>query len=53
VLAGANWLVNAVASATAEMAVRAAPAIGTYVGAVGVLMTALLMWWWAERRLTL
>jgi len=52
VLAGANWLVNAVATSLSEMAVQAAPAIRTYVAAVGVLMTALLMWWWAERRFT-
>ncbi len=53
VLAGANWLVNAVASSLAEVAAQAAPAIRTYAAAVGVLMTALLMWWWAERSLSL
>ena len=53
VLAGANWLVTAIAAATARTARQAAPAIATYVAAAGVLMSALLMWWWAERRLTL
>jgi hypothetical protein len=53
VLAGVNWVLTAIAAATAQTARQAAPAIGTYVAAAGVLMSALLMWWWAERRLSL
>jgi hypothetical protein len=29
----------------------AAPTVGTYVAAAGLLASALVMWWWAERRL--
>ncbi len=36
-----------------EVVVRAAPMLGTYVGAAGLLATALFVWWWAERRLSL
>jgi hypothetical protein len=34
-------------------AIDAAPAIGTYVSAAGLLVSALVMWWWAERRFTI
>ena len=36
-----------------EMALRAAPAWPTYLGAAGLLATALFVWWWAEQRLSL
>lgn len=36
-----------------EMMVRAAPAFATYLVAAGFLATALFVWWWAERRLSL
>ena len=36
-----------------EMVVRAAPAFATYLVAAGFLATALFVWWWAERRLSL
>ena len=39
--------------ATGELIVRAAPAFRTYVSAIAFLATALLVWWWAERRLSL
>jgi hypothetical protein len=29
----------------------AAPTVATYIAAVGLLASALVMWWWAERRL--
>ncbi|HEX5476021.1 MAG TPA: hypothetical protein VFX12_15285 [Vicinamibacterales bacterium] len=32
---------------------RAAPAVRTYVFGAGLLLTALAVWWWAERKLTL
>jgi hypothetical protein len=38
---------------TGDIVVRAAPAFATYVGAVGLLVTALFVWWWAERRVSL
>jgi anti-sigma factor RsiW len=36
-----------------EIVVQAAPRLPTYLGAAGFLATALFVWWWAERRLTL
>lgn len=36
-----------------ELVVRAAPAVSTYLVAAGFLATALFVWWWAERRLSL
>jgi anti-sigma factor RsiW len=36
-----------------EVVVQAARRVPTYFGAAGFLATALLVWWWAERRLTL
>jgi anti-sigma factor RsiW len=49
VLAGSTWVWRAVADASTRMLESAVPALATYVAAVGVLMSALLMWWWAER----
>lgn len=49
-VAGGLTLLN---RATGELIVRAAPAFRTYVIAVAFLATALLVWWWAERRLSL
>ena len=36
-----------------EVFVQAAPAFSTYLAAGGFLATALFVWWWAERRLSL
>jgi anti-sigma factor RsiW len=36
-----------------EVVVQAAPAFSTYLFAGGFLATALFVWWWAERRLSL
>jgi hypothetical protein len=36
-----------------EIVVQAAPRLSTYLGAAGFLATALFVWWWAERRLSL
>lgn len=38
---------------TGEIVVQAAPRVSTYLGAAGFLATALFVWWWAERRLSL
>jgi anti-sigma factor RsiW len=35
------------------LVVQAAPAFAAYLGAAGFLATALFVWWWAERRLSL
>ena len=49
--AGSLWgVIAAVAGQTLEAAV---PALLTYIGAAGLLMSALGMWWWADRRLSL
>ena len=32
---------------------RAAPSLATYIASVGLFVSALLTWWWAERRLSL
>lgn len=53
VLAGAAWMWQVGARASAELTRQAAPVATAYVGAAGVLMSALFMWWWAERRLSL
>jgi anti-sigma factor RsiW len=36
-----------------DIVVQAAPRLSTYLGAAGFLATALFVWWWAERRLSL
>jgi anti-sigma factor RsiW len=36
-----------------EIVVQAAPRFSIYLGAAGFLATALFVWWWAERRLSL
>jgi anti-sigma factor RsiW len=49
VLAGSTWIWSALANASGRMLNAAAPALLTYVGAAGLFMSALAMWWWAER----
>jgi anti-sigma factor RsiW len=49
--AGGTW--TAVLALTAQVAEDAAPAINTYIAGVFLLITALAMWWWAERTLSL
>jgi anti-sigma factor RsiW len=41
------------ASAGGQMIEETVPTFFTYVAAVGLLMSALAMWWWAERRFSL
>ena len=49
--AGAVW--GMVASASGQAVSAAAPVVLTYVAAIGLLMSALVMWWWADRRVSL
>lgn len=53
VIAAADWVWRLGAASSAQLARQAAPVVATYVAAAGVLMSALFMWWWAERRLSL
>jgi hypothetical protein len=52
-LAAAGQMVGAFANLRGEVAREAAPSLATYVAAAGLLLSALGMWWWAERRLSL
>jgi anti-sigma factor RsiW len=49
--AGSVW--GVIASASGRAAAGSAPTLLTYVAAAGLLMSALGMWWWADRRVTL
>ena len=49
--AGTVW--GMVASASGQAVSAAAPVFLTYVAAIGLLMSALVMWWWADRRVSL
>jgi hypothetical protein len=49
--AAGTWI--AVASIGEQFARSAAPTLDTYVAAVLLLLSALGMWWWAERKLSL
>jgi len=53
VIAAAEWVWGVGAATSAQLARQAAPVVATYVGAAGVLMSAMIMWWWAEQRLSL
>lgn len=53
VLTAAGQIVAAFADLRGEVARQAAPSLATYVAAAGLLLSALGMWWWAERRLSL
>jgi anti-sigma factor RsiW len=49
--AGSVW--GVVASASGRAAAGSAPTLVTYVAAAGLLMSALGMWWWADKRVSL
>lgn len=51
VASAAAW--QMVTTATKEGVRSAAPALGTYIAAAAFMASALAMWWWAERRLSL
>jgi anti-sigma factor RsiW len=53
VLAGAAFVWSVLSAATSQGVAQAAPLAGTYVAAACLLVSALGMWWWAERRLSL
>lgn len=48
VVAGAATLGDVIALAGAAAVERAAPSMATYVAAMGLLASALVMWWWTE-----
>ena len=49
--AGIAWSVFS--GASGQVVHQASTTLGTYVAGAGLLVSALGMWWWAERRLTL
>jgi anti-sigma factor RsiW len=53
VLGLAGSIAGLVARTAGQTAQQAAPTLLTYIAAVGLLMSTLAMWWWAERRLSL
>lgn len=53
VVGGAGSLWGMLASLTGQAVQAAAPVALAYVGAAGLLMSALAMWWWADRRVSL
>jgi anti-sigma factor RsiW len=53
VLGAAAWVWETGSALSAQMVEEALPVLLTYVGAAGLLMSALAMWWWADRRLSL
>lgn len=53
VLGAASWSWNTAAAASRQIASDAMPMLTTYIAAAALLMSALGMWWWADRRFTL
>ena len=53
VIAAASETLGVIATVRGEVARQAAPSVNTYIAAGGLLASALGMWWWAERRLSL
>jgi hypothetical protein len=53
VLGAAGTLWGVLAAVGGEAVEAAAPVVLTYIAAAGLLMSALGMWWWADRRLSL
>jgi anti-sigma factor RsiW len=52
-LGAARTLWGLVAAVGGQALQTAAPMLLTYIAAAGLLMSALAMWWWADRRLSL
>ena len=53
VMAASAAFVAFVTGWASRAAIDAAPTLGIYVAAAGLLVSALGMWWWAERRLSM
>jgi glucan phosphoethanolaminetransferase (alkaline phosphatase superfamily) len=53
VVAAASETLAVIHTVRGEVARQAAPSVNTYIAAGGLLASALGMWWWAERRLSL
>ena len=53
ILAGASQILTVLANVPGGVAQKAALTLATYIAAGGLLASALGMWWWAERRLSL
>ena len=53
VLGAARSVWGLMAAVGGQALQTAAPMLLTYIGAAGLLMSALAMWWWADRRLSL
>ena len=53
VLGAAGTVWGLLASASGRASDTAAPTFFTYIAAAGLLMSALGMWWWADRRVSL
>ena len=53
VIDAASWTWESLTTASRHLADEAVPMLVTYVAAALVLMSALGMWWWADRRLSL
>jgi anti-sigma factor RsiW len=53
VVAAAAAVARTASAASARGVAAAAPSLPTYVGSIGLFISALVTWWWAERRLSL
>jgi anti-sigma factor RsiW len=53
VMTAATAIWEMLALATSGAMQKSGPSLGTYVGAIGLFVSALAMWWWAEQRLSL
>lgn len=52
VIGMAGWIWGAVTAVSGDVA-QQPPRAASYIGAAGLLMSALVMWWWADRRFSL
>jgi anti-sigma factor RsiW len=52
-LAGAAAAWRMFAAVSGEAVTKAVPSLATYVASAGLFVSALVTWWWAERRLSL
>ena len=53
IVAGASQILTFLANVRGDVLRQAAPSVATYIAAGGLLASALGMWWWAERRLSM